>query len=353
LSCKRPLLRPLPCAGLLALAALFFGLTQEVESADLQYQLGHGLDIGPFNFAGYSDVVLNVPAARGKALVLNDLSLFVAGHITPLINPFVESELSGLDLARFGHPGPAGNDTYFSLERLYNDSYLSDSLTLRLGKMLAPVGEWNQIHAPPLVLATVRPAVTFRNFSEYISGISVLYSDAEADFPDLQIYEQPSDEFSARAKGDGTNTYKMVQGGHLNFPLSLLDKIGFSFQSGKLNDGNDQMLWGVDWHYSLDSITLEGEWTISRFSHVENGALRHLEWGGYLAASYTLSDTWSLYAWHEEFSDRSERAAARDLLFGISFRPHPALVGKIEYLQNIGDWDVNPTGLFASWSILF
>jgi hypothetical protein len=44
---------------------------------------------------------------------------------------------------------------------------------------------------------------------------------------------------------------------------------------------------------------------------------------------------------------------AHDLLFGIAYRPHPAIVIKLEYLQNIGGQPVNPTGLFASWSILF
>ena len=38
-------------------------------------------------------------------------------------------------------------------ERYYNDAYLSDDLTLRFGKMLAPVGAWNLFHAAPLVMS--------------------------------------------------------------------------------------------------------------------------------------------------------------------------------------------------------
>jgi len=45
--------------------------------------------------------------------------------------------------------------------------------------MLSPVGEWNEIHAAPLVLTTVRPAVTYQNFSEYLTGGSLLYSDPD------------------------------------------------------------------------------------------------------------------------------------------------------------------------------
>ena len=318
------------------------------------YELGHGLDLGPFNFAGYGSVVANVPDRGRKALVLDDLSLYVTGHVAKLLNPFVETELTGYAFTQSAAHAPGhGQQGYVVLERLYNDSYLTENFTLRIGKMLAPVGAWNQIHAAPLVLTTVRPAVTQRNFSEYVSGVSVLYSDATAEFPDLQIYAQPDDEFSARPNAVAARRYKMLEGAHLSFPVTLLDKIGFSFQKGKMLGGNDQLLFGTDFHYSIDKFSVEGEWTLAHLSQDSHDRFRSFEWGGYAALSYALSDEWSLSGWYETFTDRNAVSTAHDLLFGVTYRPHPALIGKLEYLQNIGGPPVNPTGLYASWSVLF
>jgi hypothetical protein len=323
-------------------------------AAEDGYELGHGLDLGPLNIAGYSSVVVNLPSQGQKSLVLDDLSLFVTGHFGQLLNPFTEAELSGLDLLHSGHLVGDSGDGDFVLERLYNDSYLTDSVTLRLGKMLSAVGEWNVIHAPPLVLTTVRPAVTYRNFSEYASGASVLYSDPNTSFPDLQVYWQPVGELSERPASLTFHQYKEVEGAHISFPLGLLDKVGVSFQQSRDVNGVDQSLYGTDFHYTIDKLTLQGEATYSDISKNGTAALvRDTEWGAYAAASYALSDQWSVYGWYETFADRSASSVAHDVLFGVAYRPRPPIVFKLEYLQNISGHPVNPTGVFASWSVLF
>jgi hypothetical protein len=339
---------------LLALVSALCSLIDSIALAD-DYQLGHGLDVGPFNFAGYSNLVANAPDEARKSFVLDDLSLFVTAHFGRFINPFTEAELTHFD---FFHSGPTGpnrdrGDGHFVLERIYNDSYLTDSVTLRLGKMLTPVGEWNEIHAAPLVLSTVRPAVTFRNFSEYATGVSALFGDPTGRFPDLQVYWQPSGEFSERPSTITVHQYKAVEGVHVSFPIGLLDKVGISFQQSKDVRGFDQSLFGFDFHYTVGKLTLAGEGTFSDINNTSAIRARDTEWGTYLSASYALTGKWSAYGWYEGFADRTAPSVAHDLLFGVAYRPHPATVIKLEYLQNVGGQPVNPTGLFASWSVLF
>lgn len=239
------------------------------------------------------------------------------------------------------------------LERLYNNSYLTDSVTLQLGKMLTPVGEWNVIHASPLVLTTVRPAVTNRNFSEYATGASLLYSDPTTSLPEVQIYGQPAGELSERPTSLIYHQYKAVEGAHVSLPLGLLDKIGVSFQQSKDVHGVNQSLYGLDFHYTLNKLTLQGEATFSDISNNGTALGRDTEWGAYASASYALTDQWSVYGWYETFAERSAPSTAHDVLFGVAYRPHPAIVFKLEYLQNISGHPVNPTGVFASWSVLF
>jgi hypothetical protein len=317
------------------------------------YQLGHGLNIGSLNIAGYSNVVASFPAQQAKSLSLDDLSLFVSGHFNRLFNPFVEAELADLAVIESGRLSGNRGDGDIVLERFYNDTYLTPSTTLRLGKMLSPVGEWNEIHAAPLVLSAVRPAVTDRNFSEYTTGVSLRYSDPYSYIPDFQLYVQPTGEFSERPSSLTVHQYRLVAGAHVSFPLGLLDKVGFSFQQSKDVMGVDQSLFGFDYHYTLGQVTLQGEATFSDIS--KNGTLhaRDTEWGAYAAASYALTDQWSLYGWYEGFADRTSPSTAHDLLFGIAYRPRPPIVLRLEYLQNVGGRPVNPTGVFASWAVLF
>lgn len=350
---ERPIFCRAGAARLVALAVLATGLAARPAAADGSYRLGHGLDIGPFNFAGYSNLVLNVPRSQPKSLVLDDLSLFVTGHFGRLFNPFVEAEFTRFDIARWDSAGTARRDGDVVLERIYDDAELTDSLTLRLGKMLTPVGEWNEIHAAPLVLTTVRPAVTYRNFSEYATGVSLIYSDPFERFPDVQLYWQPSGEVSERPRSLTVHRYEKVEGVHVSFPTGLLDKVGLSFQRSRDDNGIDQSLYGLDFHYTIDRLTLQGEGTVSDVANPGGIHARDHEWGTYAAASYALSEAWSVYGWYEAFADRRAPSAAQDVLAGVAYRFLPASVMRLEYLENVGGEPVNPSGVFASWSVLF
>ncbi|TWB34537.1 hypothetical protein [Nitrospirillum pindoramense] len=363
-------------AAVLALAGTTSAArAQDIESVD-SYVLGQGFNVGPVNFAGYSSVVLAAPDQGRKTFSLEDLSLYASAHVGALFNPFMEAELTGLNLVPWGKDGGEGDGGkgYLVLERLYNDIQLPDGFTVRFGKMLAPVGDWNQIHAAPLVMSTIRPAATYRGSSQYATGLSVLYSDPQARWPDVQVYWQPMDEFSARPDSIVDDHYRLVEGLHVSFPLALLDKVGFSIQRTIDRQGVEQHLFGTDFRYTMDQWSLQGEWVVSTLSQPPSlHSTRDLEWSGYVAPSYALNDRWSVYGWYEVYDGRGsmpllgatqELAAstampfgndrvAQDVLAGFAFRPQPAMVFRLEYLQNVGGRPINPTGLFASWSVLF
>jgi hypothetical protein len=334
-------------------AAVVVALICKGAVAQSEYELGHGYNFAAFNVGGFSDVTAAGTDSGRKSVSVNALSVFVSGHVAPVFNPFVEAELTGLDIVQSGGIGADHNGSLV-LDRLYNDAVLSDNLTFRVGKMLAPVGEWNEIHAAPLVLTATRPAVTFQNFSQYLTGFSMLYSDPSGDLPDLQFYWQPHGEFLERPSSPfAFDTYRVVEGLHLKFPVSLLDQVGVSFQQTTDLRGTTQSLGGVDYQLTFGRVGLQGEATYSGLGGETRGLVRRDEWGGYLAVSYALTNEVTAYTWYEEFSGRLDTTAARDLLWGVSFRPDPAIVFKLEYLQNVGGRPVNSTGVLASWSVLF
>lgn len=352
----RRLFRSLLPAAILFSAVL---LSAAARGDDGDYQLGQGYNWGSYNFAGYSDIVEYLPTQGGENQTVGNFSVFVSGHVSSYYNPFIELRISGDGVARANTDiSRPGVDPSLSPQRLYDDIEMSDSLTLRVGNMLTPVGAWNQLPVPALALTTARPAVTDLNFSNYLAGMSLNYSDANSDLPDLQVYWQPVGDFDSQSSGGVLNAYqtahyKMVEGLHASIPLSLLNYVGVSFQRSRNALDTDQTLYGLDFKYAFDALTLQGEFTYSDLSGKLEGVPRHQETGVYLGASYELSERWALTSWVEEYRGRDASSAARDLLWGAVYRPLPAMSFKLEYLQNIGGPPVNPTGLLGSWSVLF
>ena len=340
------------CRRVLALSLLLTLFAGPVR-AESGYRLGQGYEWGDFNFAGYANVTAGFRDDGKNSLTLEDASLFVSGHISRWINPFVEAELAHITLLHGGgfndHPG----DAVFVLERYYNDAYFSDGLTLRLGKMLTPVGAWNLYHAAPLVMSATRPAVTYKNFAAYVEGASLLYSDPQGTWPDIQLYWQPDWEETEKARNIDFEEHRQTAGIHLSVPLRGIDTLGFSYQYTENLQGVAQSLVGIDYQYTVDRVTFRGEGTYSRLSPGAVALTHDNELGGYFSASYALDKRWSAYSWYEVFRDRMATSAAQDVLLGVSYHPVTSAVFKLEYLQNVGGAPVNPTGLFASWSVLF
>lgn len=338
-------------------ALIVYGVSQAWTVPALagdDYMLGHGLDVGDFNIAGYSNVVLDAPMGRRKVLSLDDLSLYVAGHVNSWVNPFMEAELAGLPIFQThdGNSGPRGRAV---LERLYNDIIFSDSVTLRAGKMLTPVGEWNQIHAAPLVVTSSRPVSTFYSFSDYVTGASLLYTGASLPLPEIQVYWQPGTELAPRAPEMAPRQYRNIAGAHFNWPIGLTDKIGASVQHSTVTEtGENQTLAGLNFNYKLGRFSIESEGTFTSIDRATGQSIRSNEWGAYLQGAYALTDTVSLYSWYEQYQSRTDNAISHDILAGGSWRPSPALAWKLEYLGSLaGPSAENRTGFYASFSVLF
>lgn len=308
-----------------------------------------------FTFSGYANVVTESPAGGRAQLIVDDLSLFVTGRINRWVNPFFEAEIAGATLAQENSGLFSGRAPNIILERLYNDSYLTNNLSLRIGKMLTPVGEWNLIHAAPLIWTTTRPLTTYRGFNEYTSGLALLYSPSSGALPEIQLYTQPDGEIIARPKTLVVRTYEHVFGAHANWAIGLNDKLGISLQHAQVNKtGEEQTLAGVNFSKSFGNLSVETEAFTTRITGANAARLRNNEWGGYLQGAYALDAHWNLLGRAEVFADREFSQTSRNTLLGVVYKSAPsAPVWKLEYVHQSGQKLNIETGLYASFSILF
>ena len=148
-------MRHLLTLNILLLSLLTSGI--HIAAAEEKPQQAQPDNPGNFNYSGYIEVIAAKPSAGKARLVLDEVSLFITGHVNKWVNPFVETELSRITILQAGGRLFSNNSGIVDLERLYNDSYLTGNLSLRVGKMLTPIGEWNLVHAAPLVWTTTRP----------------------------------------------------------------------------------------------------------------------------------------------------------------------------------------------------
>lgn len=334
-----------------ALAALLLAGAGALARAG-EYHLGQGYADGALNLAGYANVLAAAPRGEPARLLFDDLSLFVGARLNRYVNPFFEAELTEATLWRQGARPFAAARPRAVLERLYNDSELGGDFSLRVGKMLTPVGEWNTIHAAPLVPSINQPMTTYRGFNEYTSGLSLNYFPQNAASPDLQLYWQPGRALAPKA--DAVRRYAGAAGLHLSFPTGLNDKVGLSLQRARVEAGAEaQTVLGVNVRKTLGRFQFETEATYAELSGANPARLRAHEWGAYLLGAYALDDQLSLTARHEHFLDRGAPGSARDDLLGLLYRPDPALAWKLEYIRHRGAALDVKSGLYASFSVLF
>ena len=341
----------------LSLALIQFGLMFSPLSVAAGYELGQGWQSGNYHLSGYANIEVIDRFGIPSRIDLDDLSLFAAGHINQWVNPFTEVELSKHTLIRQGG-GAVDGDVI--VERFYNDAVFSEHDTLRVGKILTPLGDWNLVHAAPLIPIITRPYTTGRGFDAYVSGVNWMHDPESGVMPDWQLYWQPDNEWFKRPVSQTIRNFHNVIGGHVNMPLGLVDKIGASFQHGQLIEtGETFTLIGGNANQSFGKLRLESEAIISRFSGaVLPGTTRYHdnESGIFVLADYTIAPQWHGILEGERYQDHTVNTPSRDIMLAVAYRPSAAMVWKLEYIHQAGvSASLAPisTGWKAAFSLLF
>ncbi len=339
---------------------LFFSplcLADDPFALDEPYVFGQGMRFGNYYVSGYTNIQMEDAFGQPAKLSLDDLSIFVGGRIGRWINPFTEIELTRQTLLKQGGNPGHGN---IVVERLYDDALLTEHDTLRLGKTLTPLGDWNTVFASPLVPTITRPDTTAEGFETNVSGVDWM-RDIQEGASDFQLYWQPDYEWFERLPRETPRHFQHVVGGHFNRPSGLIDKIGASFQHGVLAETGEQYtVFGVNAIQSFGNLMLESEAIASRFTGTvlpwAPPRLHSNESGIFGLADYSFTSKWHGILEAEYYQDHLVGPSSRNTLVGIDYKPHAYMVWKFEYVHQLGTpTSFSPilTGLNCSFSTLF
>ena len=344
------ILLSLPANAIAQPAEAPVGATEEprwslpADGSVLSYSPGRGLRIVParLTLGGYGNVEARRDEGGAFHFDLAELSSFVTFTPHPRVHLFSELELD--DLIVLGTDGDNGSDADLRVERLYGDLAVSDSITLRFGKFLTPVGRWNVIHAPPLVWTTDRPLTTETAFDQHVTGLMSLGRL----FPQIgivtyQLYGQFLDQFEPVPQ---RHTADRQAGIRLE-----LDHAPWSVGSSYLahhEDGGWQHLGGID-----------GEWTADRFEvlseAIVNGevGVGPIEWGAFVQTAVRVVGPFHAIARYEHFNAGTDGPTVNLVDLGVAYRPAFYLTLKLEYLIADHFNDLAPPGASASLAVLF
>lgn len=312
------------------------------------YELGRGLALGAtgFTLGGYATARYEDSRHADPRFSLDHLSLMLWWEGTGRWKFFSEADMEqGLSTRRDNRE----DDRFYSLERAYLDYALTDSVTLRGGKFLTPIGRWNLIHADPLVWTTSRPMVTDQVFPTSSTGGMLLGTLplGERDL-DYSLFLAGSKEWRAKPSED---PFSEARGLHVNLPLTDDLQVGASYASFEQEaDRNDRKhLGGVDFLWVRARWEASGE-AVYRSSSRGAG---QAEKGGYLQLVAPLTDRLYAVGRGEVFHFAGASETAHVWVLGLNYRYARAISLKAELVSGEKLPPQLANGFLASVSVLF
>lgn len=320
------------------------------ETTPKDYQLGRGYALGDtgIRLGGYANISTHGFGTTPWSFETNDLSLFTTWDNGSKLRIFTELEVEDL-LSADAHRDLSLSSTHLVLERLYLDYLATGYLTVRIGKILTPIGQWNLIHADPLVWTTTRPIATNNLFSTHANGImlhgTIPIGDQSLEYAIYGDYSAKLD-----PKRAGSPHFDNAAGVRLRYNINNALKIGLSYADFELLDNphirNHLLGFDVAWSYQRFAVNSEIVYRNNN-SNADNHA-----WQGYVQAISPL--TAHLYAVSRyEFFEQPNLALGQVGVFGLIYRPSPPIAWKLEYRYGENNQTLAPDGLYASFSVLF
>ena len=213
--------------GYLAVLGLIVSVGALAKDSGNNYQLGRGYALGDtgIRLGGYASSHLESLGQVPWSLNISDLSLFLTWDNGSKLRFFSELEVE--DVLTLGeHQGLTVKHAGFRLERLYLDYLVNDQLAVRVGKILTPVGQWNVVHADPLVWTATRPVATENLFSEHVTGIMLHGSvPVGGRYLDYSVYADHGSTLDP--KHSETPLFDNALGVHLRYHIDDNLKLGF------------------------------------------------------------------------------------------------------------------------------
>ena len=327
------------------------------------YYLGQGLYFPQqaLRVGGYADLQFHGLDNHRNALAIEDLSLFLTKDIGARWKMFGEVELGDAVTVTDHHV--TTRDANIDMERFYAEYRVSNGITLRVGKFLTPVGQWNLIHADPLVWSVSRPLTTTAAFARHSTG-AMLYGTVNLQNHDLDYWLFADDSQAigfARSHDLAYGAYGATNSLKNDFIHAVGGQFLYHMMDDRLSVGASAVRYTLKdplQHYRL--IGIDFAWT-GRHVEFSGEALRRTadnptvpaEVGGFLQAVVPLPRSLYVVGRYERYRSSTQQGAVSIRSIGLNYRPVRGLFLKLERLDGSRNAALDPSGWFVSAGVIF
>ena len=239
--------------------------------------------------------------------------------------------------------------SFVALDRLYVDYRVTDSLTVRGGKFLTPIGRWNQEHSDPLVWTVLRPLISQSAFPTSATGAMLLGSVPLADrWIDFQVYVADGGDWRPNPR---SQAFDRAIGARVSTSLDQSLQLGISFSRFDESDY-------ASTRFSL--VAIEAAWSWRRIEFSGEAIMRRGTGGGpgnengwFSQAVVPIADRWWAVARVEAYHRAAEPARSRTGLVGLIYKSGQHWVFKAEWARAAGAAEGLPSGLLSSVTLVY
>jgi hypothetical protein len=242
-----------------------------------------------------------------------------------------------------------GAEAYVSLERLYADYRLADSLSVRAGKFLTPIGRWNQEHSDPQTWTVLRPLISQSAFPTNVTGLMAFGSVPLGNqWVDYQAYASNGGEWRSSPH---LHPFDSAMGGRIATALDPHLQVGFSAARFSQSDFplSTFHLLGVDatWSWQRAEVSAEG---IQRQTHSGEASEEH---GWFVQAALPVSERWWIVSRVEAYKRAIDTTTHSSRLLGAVYKRGSRWVFKVEWVDPSPDAVGLPSGMLASLTLAY
>ncbi len=317
-----------------------------VLNADaIEYKMGHGVRLHDMlSVGGY--VSSEYESGKGEdTFTVDDLAFLAYGTLSSSVNYMAELESVNFYTYDFRNE-TSRSDTRFHIERLYFDYRYSDTLGVRAGKFITPMGYWNLEPINVLRDTTSNPFYAIDMFPRFVTGVDINGYVPGSDSTTYHLFGQKNKDLDEH--------YINIPNEHF-FGLSIYHAFDMAWNVGG-SIGQFETL--ADERYRFVQLNLKYEEYPFKLSAeaigrkrertpVENDEYSH---AAYLQAVYNLSFEHAVVSRVETCKDDYSNLDQQIFLLGYNYRPIYPVSLKAEYQWHNESAD---NRFLASFSVLF
>jgi hypothetical protein len=311
----------------------------------IEYRPARGLRVGRtgLNIGGFKTVEFEKEAGDDWIFALDSINFLVLFQPIHRLKLFMELEVGGLFEADLD-TGEWESDPLANFQRLYGEISLFDSLNIRGGKFLTPVGDWNLVPAEPFTPTAIEP-VLLEAFDEHQTGGMLRGSFFPASGTlNYWLWGQAND-FDSEPDEEPTD-YGV--GGRLEYSARHdAWSLGTSFLAAE-KSGQWGYLAGLDAELRCGPFELSSE-----FVHTWGARENPLRWDIFLQGKAEILPNLFLIGRYEHSSPTESLPNLEIGDIGILWTPRPYLNFKATYRFTDRVSEDVPEGFKASFSVVF